>query len=56
MVGVSGRGGSRREDFVDVGGVHFEAVLVLVDVAGHVLEVAGGVEGGGGFLIDGEVA
>lgn len=56
MVGVSGRGGSRREDFVDVGGVHFEAVLVLVDVVGHVLEVAGGMEGGGGFLIDGEVA
>lgn len=44
------------EDFVDVGEVHFEAVLVLVDVLRHVLEESGIVKLGCGFCVHGEVS
>lgn len=51
-----GRDGALGEDFVDVGEVHFEAMLVLVDVLRHVLEQSGLVKLGCGFGVHGEVS
>lgn len=63
VVGGGGGGGvgveigkGAREEFVDVGQVHFEAVLVLVGACGHVAEVAGFVQRTDGGEVEGKRA